>query len=676
MTTIVVSEEVRQALRSGKGVVALESTIITHGMPFPQNLETARMVEECVRDNQSVPATIAILNGVIRVGLSSSELESLAQSKDAVKVSRRDIAQVVAARRTGSTTVAATMIIANAVGIKVFATGGIGGVHRGAESTWDISADITELGRTPVLVVCAGAKSILDLPRTLELLETAGVAVMGFQTNEFPAFFTRKSGLKTASRCDSESEVARVVEAHHQLGMTSGLLLACPIPADEDKNGEEIEEATQSAVSEAHSLQISGKEITPFLLNAIAVKTKGKSLKANIALIKNNAGIAARIAAAMSTSPLTPASTQMHTGAVHSQIHVVGGMCLDTIAVPADEDISGETKTSSPGKVRTSLGGVCRNVARTIRQLGGDVSLISCVGDDSSAATDRILNEAKSNPWIRLTQIPGQRTGQYCAVMNGDGSLCSSVIDLDILDHWTPNVDAVLSSKLVVLDTNLKESVIRNICLQAKSRKIPVWIDCVSVAKCVKLLRALPHTSVVKANVDELAMLAAMIPDTDNLPLWVARAPKTVFEANGGTAIVVTCGKDGVILVRNGRPASTHLHSQIIPIDGTVSVEMSRYEPEGVPDIDVVRYTAPPIENVVDCTGAGDSLFGAIVWAVASQSVPLEKAVVVGILGARQTLMSTEAVSPAITGANMAGLIDRLTTPTNKLYVPAPVSKL
>ena len=287
------SPEVEEALRTGKGVVALESTIITHGMPYPENLETAQLLESIVRENGAVPATIALMHGKIKIGLSLKELELLArEGKSAHKVSRRDIPFVLANGGIGSTTVAATMILARMAKISIFATGGIGGVHRG--SVWDISADITELGRTPVLVVCAGAKSILDLPKTVELLETAGVNVMGYKTNEFPAFFNPHSGLATSSRVESESEVAQILKIHLSLDLQSGLLLTCPIPDEFVATGITI--ATNQALQEADEKGITGKDITPFLLTRIHEITNGNSLKANIELVKNNVKIASKIA--------------------------------------------------------------------------------------------------------------------------------------------------------------------------------------------------------------------------------------------------------------------------------------------------------------------------------------------------------------------------------------------
>jgi len=290
------SREVKEALDSKKPVVALESTIISHGMPYPENVETAKAVEEIVRKNGAIPATIAIIEGKIKIGLTEKELEFMGTSKEILKASRRDLPVVLAKGLNAATTVSATMICANLAGIKVFVTGGIGGVHRGAEETFDISADLQELANTDIAVVCAGAKAILDLPRTLEYLETFGVPVIGFKTEEFPAFYTRESGLKVDYMVEDEVEAARVVKTKWDLGLKGGVLIANPIPEEYALDRAYIEKAIEEAIFEADRRGIRGKALTPFLLEKIKDLTEGKSLKANIELVKNNARVGAKIA--------------------------------------------------------------------------------------------------------------------------------------------------------------------------------------------------------------------------------------------------------------------------------------------------------------------------------------------------------------------------------------------
>ncbi|TKI57751.1 pseudouridine-5'-phosphate glycosidase [Brevibacillus antibioticus] len=292
------TEEVRHALENNLPVVALETTIISHGMPYPQNIEMAKEVEQIIRDNGAVPATIGIMDGKIKIGLTDSELEEFATNKNVAKVSRRDFAYILASGKIGATTVAATMIAAEMAGIHMFATGGIGGVHREGEITWDVSADLTELAQTDVAVVCAGAKSILDIGRTLEYLETQGVPVVGYRTDEFPSFFARESGFGVDMRIDTPEEVGKMMNTKWDLGLKGGMIIANPVPESDALNHEEIETVIQKALAEAKENNIAGKQVTPFMLDKVKKLTEGKSLATNIALVKHNAEVAAKIAVA------------------------------------------------------------------------------------------------------------------------------------------------------------------------------------------------------------------------------------------------------------------------------------------------------------------------------------------------------------------------------------------
>ena len=289
--------EVAEALENGRPVVALESTIISHGMPYPKNVETAMLVEKTIRDNGAVPATIAVIGGRLKAGLSREEIEYLGKAGRAVaKASRRDLAALVAAGKDGATTVTTTMIIAHMAGIDIFATGGIGGVHRGAETTMDISADLEELGSTPVMVVCAGAKSILDLGLTLEYLETKGVPVIGYGTDELPAFYTRQSGFGVDYRADSPAQLASMFRAQKELGMKGGMLVTNPIPEEYAMDKAVIDAAIEQALRESVEQGVHGKETTPFLLARVVELTGGSSLESNIQLVLNNATLAAKTA--------------------------------------------------------------------------------------------------------------------------------------------------------------------------------------------------------------------------------------------------------------------------------------------------------------------------------------------------------------------------------------------
>ena len=298
-TLLDIQPEVKAALDAGKAVVALESTIISHGMPYPQNIQMAKKVESIIRSAGAVPATVAIMDGKIKIGLSDQELEIFASSSNVAKVSRRDFPGIIARKQLGATTVATTMYAAHLAGIKVFVTGGIGGVHRGYEETLDVSADLEELAQTDVVVICAGAKAILDLPRTMEYLETKGVPVIGYKTDVLPAFFTAQSDIQLVERADSPEEIAKIIVAKAQLEMSGGLLVVNPIPEEFSLDHAFIDHVIEEAVKAAEEQGVTGKNITPFLLSEITKRTEGKSLAANLELVYNNALVGAQIASAL-----------------------------------------------------------------------------------------------------------------------------------------------------------------------------------------------------------------------------------------------------------------------------------------------------------------------------------------------------------------------------------------
>lgn len=293
---LVLSKEVIDGMEKGLPIVALESTIISHGMPYPQNVAMAREVEQIIRDQGAIPATIALINGKIKIGLSDDELEMFGSSKHIAKVSRRDFADIIASHKLGATTVASTMIAAKLAGIKFFVTGGLGGVHRGWEHNLDISADLDEFAQTDVAVICAGAKSILDLPATLEYLETKGVPVIGYQTQNLPAFFCRDSGLPLPLTSDRLDAIAKMIDIKWKLGLKGGVVVANPIPEEHALSPDYINSIIENAIKEAEQNGIKGKDITPFLLGKIVEMTEGKSLQANIALVKHNAKVGAKLA--------------------------------------------------------------------------------------------------------------------------------------------------------------------------------------------------------------------------------------------------------------------------------------------------------------------------------------------------------------------------------------------
>lgn len=293
-----IKQEVKEALAQNMPVVALESTIISHGMPYPDNVKMAKKVESIIRSEGAIPATIAIMDGKIKIGLTDEDLETLAKSSDVIKVSRRDLASVIATKSVGATTVASTMICAKMANIKFFVTGGIGGVHRGYESSLDVSADLDELSLTNVTVICAGAKAILDLPKTMEYLETKGVSVVGYQTKVLPAFYTRTSDIKLRHYVDKAEELAKIVYTKDQLELKGGLLVVNPIPEKDSLDADYMNDIIDKAVKKSVKDHIEGKDVTPYLLKKIVEETKGKSLDANLALVYNNAKVGAKIAKA------------------------------------------------------------------------------------------------------------------------------------------------------------------------------------------------------------------------------------------------------------------------------------------------------------------------------------------------------------------------------------------
>ncbi|KAJ2719207.1 hypothetical protein GGI07_005346 [Coemansia sp. Benny D115] len=519
----------REALANGEPVVALESTIISHGMPYPQNLETAQLVEETVVQNGCTPATIALMNGKIHVGLSSDELQQLAQSgRKAIKTSRRDLAAVLSQRLLGATTVSGTMVCAHMAGIAVFATGGIGGVHRGGEQTMDVSADLTELGRTPVTVVCAGAKSILDLPKTLEYLETQGVPVVAFgRSSEFPAFFSPRSDLHAPWHMREPGEVARLIRTSRDLGLSSGTLVAVPIPEECAADSLAIERAVDQAVAEAAAKGIGGKEATPFLLGRVVELTHGASLRANIALVRNNAGVASRIAKRLAsmnkpTSMVdgqirkrqlhSPASPKLCTDSRRRRLLVIGGVAVDVLAQIADEpqqvaDSSSSKRampasTSHLGTVHMSVGGVGQNMARAAHLLGADTALLSVIADDANGATVVAALDGIGLRTDHLHRLSPKehRTAVYCALHGatgheGGGDLIAGVADMAINAQMSRKLVQTAFERripgVVALDGNIPaDAMAQAIALAADSRTCVVF-EPTSVAKSTRILEAL-----------------------------------------------------------------------------------------------------------------------------------------------------------------------------------------
>ncbi|KAM7057021.1 pseudouridine-5'-phosphate glycosidase-like isoform 5-T5 [Acridotheres tristis] len=565
---------VQEALVEGRPVVALESTIITHGMAYPLNLSMAREVEEIVRTNGAVPATVGILRGQIHVGLTDEELEFLASSKNAVKVSRRDFPFVLSQGLSGGTTVSGTMIAAHKAGIPVFVSGGIGGVHRDGENTLDVSADLTELGRTPVAVVAAGAKSILDIGRTLEYLETQGVCVAAFgESREFPAFFSRQSGFQAPYHVRDEEEAAKLIDSALGLGLGSGVLIAVPCPQERAAQGQAIEEAIQQALSQARSKGITGKEVTPFLLQKLVELTDGKSLDSNLALIQNNARVGSCIAVAL--SKLQKARRERNLprpgDMTAPQPVVIGGINVDFIAKAQNPDILGGGQTNA-GRVRRTFGGVGRNLADCLSRLGQTPLLLSAVGKDEHL--ESVLHYCHHMDVSSILQLEGKSTATYCAVITSAGELSVGLGDMDIhhqiTEHYVSQFkESLCQAPLVCMDGNVPLSTIQYVCQLAREHQLAVYYEPTDENKASKpfLSDSWKALTYISPNLQELRAINRTLGNP--LPAELPSRLEDVVQAAVALAcpllahlhcVVVTLGAHGVLLCGKSLGGSISLY--------------------------------------------------------------------------------------------------------------------
>jgi len=683
------SDTVKHALKNKLPIVSLESTIISHGMPYPQNYHTAKAVEDIVRENGVVPATIAIINGTIHIGLNDDEIHYLSKvGKVAVKTSRRDLALVTAQKLTGSTTVSATIFLSNLVGIKIFVTGGLGGVHRGAETSMDISADLTELGKNGVMVVSAGVKSILDIGKTLEYLETQGVTVISFGTNEFPAFFTKTSGFKSPNRLDTPIDIAGVLYSNQKLRLNSGIVIAVP---NNNEDSPEINKAIQDSIEQAEREKILGKDITPFLLAKVNEKTKGKSLEFNIMLIKNNARIGSLIAveynkickqkqaekasAAAATqessslvvlqrylplslhkylpyfqtkrivSPPTPSSLASASEHRHKVV-VLGGAVLDMISHPY-KDSGFKLKTSNPGHLSTKMGGVGRNIAEVLARMNFHPLFISLVGQDihSKVILDHFHSIYLSTRGIKTSAT--FKTAIYNAIMDNRGDLAVAIAQMDIFDGINPSLikefaQEIQEAKMIVLDGNLPIESFQYIDqLVSTNKNIQVWFEPTSVFKSTKpiLASTLSMITYTSPNKDELIHMSSMIIKQnpklsvylDNLTdpsndknIDTLKAHTKVLLASGIQHVITKLGPDGVLLGYQQNNLAV--------------AEQDKFVFESFP--------APPVDNIIDVTGAGDSLVGCVIYALQHLGKDLQTSISkYGSKCAEASLLSSDPIS-------------------------------
>ncbi|XP_060632823.2 uncharacterized protein [Anolis sagrei] len=612
---LIVHPYVKEALDSGRPVVALESTIITHGMPYPDNLRVAQEVEEIVQTNGSVPATIGVISGCVHVGLQNEELEILAKSKNVVKVSRRDFPYVLSQGLSGGTTVAGTMFVAHKARIPVFVTGGIGGVHREGEKTLDVSADLTELGRTPVAVISAGVKSILDIGRTLEYLETQGVCVAAFgESREFPAFFSQQSGFQAPFQVKNEKDAAQMIARSLALQLGSGVLIAVPCPKDHAASGHQIEGAIQQALEEAQGKGILGKELTPFLLQRVNELSNGESLKANIALIKNNARVGSRIAVALNKIQRAQGSRNTllpneNVSAVSRPV-VIGGINVDIIAKAKDATILHGGQTN-PSTVRQSFGGVGRNLADCLSRLGKTPFFISVMGKDEHS--ESVMRYCRHMDMRGVLQLEGHNTATYCAVITGSGELTLGLGDMDIHQQITEQYvskfkENLCLSPLICIDGNVPISTIQYICEIAKKHNLAVCYEPTDVDKASKPFvsdswRALTYIS---PNLRELRAINQTLghPVPAALPSKLEDIVDTAAKLAGPLlkelhCVVVTLGQNGVLVCSRNESGTISLHSRACNKGPTNELYATHY-----PAIPI------PVEEIVNVSGAGDRLMG------------------------------------------------------------------
>ncbi|KAM6960566.1 uncharacterized protein FYW47_009136 [Aplochiton taeniatus] len=639
------------ALAESRPVVALESTIITHGMPYPNNLSTAKEVEAIVRSEGAIPATVGVIEGRLHIGLTAEELDGLARSKTAIKVSRRDLPYAVSKGLWGGTTVSGTMIAAHRAGISVFVTGGIGGVHRDGENSLDISADLTELGRTPIAVVSAGVKSILDIGRTLEFLETQGVCVATYGTSKnFPAFFSTQSGFTSPYNVCNPEEAAKLIGGTLSLGLESGLLLAVPIPEEYAASGQQIQEAIQTALAEASVQGIRGKDVTPFILEKVNKLTQGKSLQANIALIYNNARVGSQIACCLSkrirekTLHHVAPPQDRHPQDSQSKIAVIGGVNVDFIAKGKNKKLLfGQT---NPGSVCQTFGGVGRNIADILSRLGQKTLFISAIGTDSNS--DAVINYCNHMNTTAVARIQEQRTATYCAVISASGELSLGLGDMDIHQRITKQYvsqfeEQLSSAQLVCFDGNIPVSTIDYVCSIAKKNAFPVWYEPTDADKACKPFlsdswKALSYTS---PNLVELCSMNRTI--GLQTPEVLPCSLKEVLSCSLALCrpllkhlqcVVVTLGAMGVLVCGEHEA-------------GSVRLQPKKYRSTG--RLCAVHYPALTVttEETVNVSGAGDSLAGGMMAGIL-QGRDTHSCVRMGLLAARLSMASPHPIDPSL----------------------------
>ena len=611
--SFIVTQDIQSALANHEPIVALESTIVAHGMPYPTNYQVALAVEDIIRNAGVTPATIAIHQGSPHIGLSNHQLHDLANSSSsAKKCSTRELCILTAPSVSsitpswGATTVASTMVLAHAVGIATFVTGGIGGVHRNGHVTMDISTDLQQLSNTPVVVVSAGIKSILDIAKTLQVLETLGVPVLSYQTSDMPAFFHPSSGLASPARVDTPTQVAQYYHAARALQLNHGMLVA--VPNHHDAAGVEVEEAIQAALLELDTLQISGRDVTPFVLKRVAEQTSGASLQSNIALIQNNAKVGADIAIAIAEQQnqqpiilhahqlgLEPTTNKSSSSSsTPSSVVVMGGAVVDRIAKPSS---SLALYTSNPGTCTTSDGGVGRNIAEALSRLGTTVTFLTAIGNNDQDG--RIVERLQCARHI-TTRVPHHQTATYLSILTDNGDLHAAVADMSVLSFIpAPAIEELQGVSFLLMDGNPSLFALNQAVKNASVTCTMVCLEPTSVSKArivASDANLLSQIHYAFPNSDECLGMAKEI-DTllgDNLQ----EAASVVLQAMhpDHACLVVTLGQEGVLLGSKRKGKSTTFQS--IPAEQNVIV--------------------------LNSTGAGDSLCGGFLHALVAGKNELE----------------------------------------------------
>lgn len=576
-----ISPDVHSAVDSNRPVVALETSIVCQGLPWPTNLSTALACSAAVRAAGATPAVVAIVRGEAVVGATDEEVADLAHAaRDGLplqKVAARDIASCCANGFSGGTTVSATALLATIAGVRVFATGGIGGVHRFVHESWDISADIAALASVSILVVCAGVKSILDVPKTLEALESSSVPVLTLnpEKGEFPGFYTRTSGVRSPDSVSTEIEAARTASLQLSMG-DRGMLLAVPIPRQHEADPAIISSALHAALDEAKAKRISGRETTPFLLGRMAELSSDHSLASNVELVKNNASVAGRIAkliCSINENAKSGVGSCQISDSNRFDVVVAGGCAVDITAAAHDPMRLG---TSNAGAVSIHVGGVGHNVARAAQRTGAQVTLVSAVGNDATGSI--ALTELRNaNMHTVVSVISGARTATYCALNNGDGDLNVAVADMKILDKRLPATTGnprrlsalIREARIVCLDANLHVKDIDFIAETAFSCGTHLWYEPVSVAKSIKIFaqNAFRNISFMSPNADEMkAMWKHRFDNHHSTEIDLDLMARDLLTSHGGSLwIICTQGKDGVFIYKDDVPGRVHIDAAPVP---------------------------------------------------------------------------------------------------------------